>query len=94
MNELAEGGGVGGGAGCELYVAHEFAGALEEAGGIGQRCALEESYVYVGGEYVDVGEGGVSETGDGAAVVEEFADLVAAGSHQLKPVMRDGIQFA
>jgi len=75
-------------------VAHEFAGALQETSGIGQGCALEESDVDVRGEHVDIGEGGVSEAGDGAAVMEEFPDFVAAVAHDLKPVIRDGSQFA
>ena len=74
-------------------MAHEFARALQEAGGIGEGCALEETYVYVGGEDVHVGEGGVSEAGGWAAVVEEFADFVAAVSHNFKPLTGDGSQF-
>ena len=94
VDQLAQGCGAGGIAWFELYMAHEFAATLEQAGRIGQGCALEESYVHVRGEYIDVCEGRVSETGNGAAVVEEFADFVAADSHHVEPAMRDGSQFA
>src|SRR5579872_3556440 len=75
-------------------MAHELAGALQQAGWIGQRCAVKEAHVYVGGEYIYVGEGRVSQTGDRTAVMQKLADFVAAFSHDLKPVARDGSQFA
>ena len=71
-------------------MAHELAGALQQAGRIRERCALKESDVYVRSEYVDVGEGHVSQTSGGTAVVQELADFVAAFSHFLKPLVRDG----
>ena len=46
------------------------------------------------GEDVDVGEGYVAETGDGAAVVQRLADLIAGVSHQLPPLVGDSAEFA
>ena len=80
-------------AGFELYVAHGFSGALEEMRGVGECCALEKAYIDVRGEDVDVGEGDVAEAGIGAAVVENLTDFVAAGSHYVEPVAREGVEF-
>jgi hypothetical protein len=74
-------------------VAHIFAGALQQAGWIGQRCALKESDVNVRSEYIHVGEGDVSQTCDRTAVMQDLPDFVSAFSHHLKPLMRDGSQF-
>src|SRR5579864_229487 len=75
-------------------MAHELAGALQQTGRVRQRRAVKEANVYVGGEHVDVGEGRVSQTGDRTAVMQKLADFVAAISHHVKPVTRDGSQFA
>ena len=72
---------------------HELAGALQQVSWIGQRFAVKEAYVDVRRECIDVAEGRVAQARDWAAVVQKFADFVAAFSHQLKPVMRDGSQF-
>ena len=74
-------------------MAHELAGALQQAGRIGQRCAVKEPHVYVRSEYIDVPEGRISQTGDRAAVMQKLPDFVPAFSHHLKPLMRDGSQF-
>src|SRR5258705_3194487 len=44
-------------------------------------------------EYIDVAEGRVSHTCDRTAVMQKLPDFVAAFSHHLKPLMRDGCQF-
>ena len=77
----------------QLHMAHVFAGALQQTGRIRQGCAVKEPHIYVRDEYIDVGERRVAQTGNGTAVVQEFADLVAAFSHHLKPPMRDGPQL-
>ena len=69
----------------QLHVAHVLAGAFEQAGGVGEGCAVEEADARVGGEGVDVGEGGVADAGGGHAVVQRLADVVAAGAHALEP---------
>src|SRR5712672_3703567 len=74
-------------------MAHELAGALQQAGRLRQHCALKEPHVYVRSEYIDVAEGRVSQTCNRTAVMQEFPDFVAAFSHHLKPLMRDGSQF-
>ena len=73
---------------------HEPAVALQQAGGIGQGRALEEADVYVRSEYVDVTEGCISQARNGTAVMQELANFVAAVSHDLKPLLRTGSQFA
>src|SRR5437879_12471081 len=74
-------------------MAHELAGALQQAGRIGQRCAMKEPHVCVRSEYIDVPEGRVSQTGDRTAVMQKLPDFVPAFSHDLKPLMRDSSQF-
>src|SRR5258708_25584942 len=72
---------------------HELAGALQQAGRIRHRCAVKEPHVYVRSEYIDVSEGRVSQTCNRTAVMQKLPDFVAAFSHHLKPLMRDGSQF-
>src|SRR6266849_8365795 len=74
-------------------MAHELAGALQQAGRIGQRCAVKETNVNVRSEDIDVPEGRISQTCNRTAVMQELPDFVPAFSHHLKPLMRDGSQF-
>src|SRR5258706_539191 len=74
-------------------MAHELAGALQQAARIRQRCAVKEPHVYVRMEYIDVVEGRISQTCNRAAVMQKLPDFVPAFSHHLKPLMRDGSQF-
>src|SRR5579864_2444839 len=74
-------------------MAHELAGALQQAGRIRQRCAVKEPHVYVRSEYIDVAEGCISQTCNRIAVMQKLPDFVPAFSHHLKPLMRDASQF-
>src|ERR1039457_2214061 len=74
-------------------MAHELAGALQQAGRIRQRCAVKEPHVHVRGEYVYVAEGRVSQTCHRTTVMQELPNFVTAFSHYLKPLVRDGSQF-
>src|SRR5262249_1375983 len=74
-------------------MAHELAGALQQAGRIRQRRAVKEPDVHVRSEYIDVAEGRISQTCNRKAVMQELPDLVTAFSHHLKPLMRCGSQF-
>src|SRR5260370_5226169 len=71
-------------------MAHELAGALQQAGRIRERCAMKEPHVYVRSEYIDVAERRISQTCNRTAVMQELSDFVPAFSHHLKPLMRDG----
>src|SRR5205809_7799661 len=73
-------------------MAHELAGALQQAGGVRELCAVKEPHVYVRREYIDVAEGRISQTCHRTAVMQKFPDFVPAFSHHLKPLMRDGSQ--
>ena len=55
-----EGFGVDGSGRFEFYVSHEFAGALEQAGWVGERGSMKETDVHMRSEYVDVAEGRIS----------------------------------
>src|SRR6202043_1946124 len=74
-------------------MAHELAGALQQASRIRQRCAVKEPHVYVRMEYIDVAEGRISQACNRTAVMQKLPDFVPALSHHLKPLMRDGSQF-
>jgi hypothetical protein len=69
---------------------HELAGALQQASGIRQGCAVKETNVYVRGEYIHIAEGRISQTHNRTAVMQKLPDFVPALSHNLKPLMRDG----
>lgn len=75
-------------------MAHMFAMALQQAGGIGQFCTVEEPDVYVRRECVDIAERSISEARNGTAVMHKLSDLVPARSHYIEPLTRDGTQFA
>src|SRR5580698_2079537 len=75
-------------------MAHELACTLQQVGGIRQACALKETHVNVRREYVDVAEGRIAQTRDRAAVMQKLTNFVPTISHHLKPLMRDGSQFA
>src|ERR1700726_2227825 len=74
-------------------MAHELAGALQQASGIRQRCAVKEPQFYVRSEYIDIAEERISQTCHRTAVMQKFPDFVPAFSHHLKPLMQDGSQF-
>src|ERR1700681_5050494 len=73
-------------------MAHELAGALQQAGRIRQRCAVKEPHVYVRSEYIDVAEGRIAQTCNRTAVMQKLPNFVAAFWHHLKPLIRDGSQ--
>src|SRR5580658_3271654 len=75
-------------------MAHECAGAFQQAGRIWQRRAVKEPYVYVRSKYIDVAERCISQTCNRTAVMQELPDFVPAFSHCLKPLKRDGSQFS
>jgi hypothetical protein len=73
-------------------MAHEPAGALQQAGRIGQRYAVKEIHVNVRSEDIDVAEGRISQTCHRTAIMQELPGFVAAFSHYRKSLMRDGSQ--
>src|SRR5882762_6192181 len=73
-------------------MAHELAGALQQADRIRQRRTVKKTHVYMRCEYIDVAEGRISQTCDRTAVMQKFPDFVPAFSHHRKPLMRDGSQ--
>src|SRR5258708_5092267 len=73
-------------------MAHELAGALQQAGRIRERRAVKEPHVYVRSEYMDVAERRISQTCNRTAVMQKLPDFVLTFSHNLNPLMRDGSQ--
>src|ERR1700682_6269292 len=93
IDEPAQRCGVCGRSRSHLHMAHELAGALQQAGRIRQRGAMKEPHVYVRSEYIDVAEGCISQTCNRTAVMQELPNFVPAFPHYLKPLMRDESQF-
>src|SRR3984893_14278879 len=93
LDEPAERCGVSGGSRSQLHMAHELAGALQQAGRIRQRCAVKKPHVYVRSEYIDVAEGRIAQACNRTGVMQDLPDFVPASSHHLKPLMRDSSQF-
>ncbi len=67
--------------------------SLQQARRIWQRRAVKEPHVDVRREYVDVAEGRISQTCNRTAVMQQLPNFVAAFTHHLKPLLRDGSQF-
>src|SRR5215469_10426385 len=73
-------------------MAHELAGALQQAGRIRQHCSVKKPHVYVRSKYIDVTKGRISQTCNRTAVMQKLPDFIPAFSHHLKPLMCDGSQ--
>src|SRR5437763_5968828 len=74
-------------------MAHELAGALQQATRIRQRRAMKKADVYVRTEYINVGERRISQARNRTAVMQKLQDFIPASPHQLKPLTRDRSQF-
>src|ERR1700722_1119813 len=72
---------------------HELAGTLQKAVRVWQGGAVEETHVYMRGEYVDVAEGRVSQTSHRTAVMKNFPDFVSTLPHDLKPLVCERSQL-
>ena len=77
----------------ELYVPHEFAGALQDSGRIRQRRALKESNIHVCREHVDVGKRRIAQAGGGHTIMHDLADIIAALAHHFKPLAGNVAEF-
>src|SRR5215469_16713867 len=74
-------------------MAHALAVPLQQPGWVRQRVAMKEPDVHVRRENTHVAEWRVPQTCNRAAVMHKLPDFVAAFSHHLKPLARDGSQF-
>ena len=80
INQPAQLCGVRGRSMPQLHMAHELAGALQQAGRIRQRRAVKKTHVYMRSEYIDVAEGRISQTCNRTAVMQKLPDFVSAFS--------------
>jgi len=64
---------------------HALARAFQQARRIGEHRAVEEANIRMRFERVDISERGVPHARDGAAVVQEFANVGGAAAHAFKP---------
>src|ERR1700679_3641998 len=81
IDEFAQGCGVCERSGSQLHMAHELAGALQQTGWVRQRCALKETYIYVGSEYIDVAERRISQACNRAAVMQQLLYFAPESAH-------------
>src|SRR4026209_338957 len=77
-------------AGLQFYVPHALAASFQEAGGIFEQCPVEKANVDVVLEGVDVPERRIFDARDGAAIVHQFADVIATAPHLCEPKPGDG----
>jgi hypothetical protein len=75
-------------AGAQLHMTHALAPALEQAGGIGEHRALEETDIRMSLEGVDISKWRLPDTSDRTTVVQQFADVGTAPAHAIKPCPR------
>src|SRR5580693_1287673 len=72
IDEAAQLCGVCGRSRSQFYMAHELAGALQQARRIPQRCAVKEPHIYVRRECIDVAERHISQTCHRTAVMQKL----------------------
>src|SRR5262249_9697857 len=80
--------------GTEFHMAHELAGALQQALGIGKLGAAKETDIDVISEGIDVRERRIADTRGRVAIVQYLANIVSAAAHDGKPALRDHPQLA
>ena len=80
-------------AGPEFHVAHVFSGSFQEATGVWQIGATEETYIDVTFEDINIGKGRVFDANDGTAIMHQFSHITAAGPHLREPFASDRMQF-
>jgi hypothetical protein len=74
-------------------VAHKPTRAHQQALGIGNLGASEESNINVGFENIDVGEGRVGNARRRMSIMQQFSYVPSASTHGLKPALSDCSQF-
>lgn len=94
IDQLAESRNVACGSRLQFHMSHAFASSLQQPGRVIEKCAVEETHVDVVPEGVHVSEHRIPYAGDRAAVVHQFADIVTALPHVVKPPFRHRTQFA
>ena len=71
-------------------MAHEPAGAHQETAGICDLGPAKEPDIDVSREGIDVGKRGVAHTRGRMPIVQQLSNIIAAGTHDLEPMPRDG----
>jgi hypothetical protein len=93
IDQVAQSCGVEFGARLQFHVPHAFATSLQQAGGILEHCAVEETDVHMALEGVDVPEWRILYTCDRATIVHQLSDIVSALPHPRKPLLRNRPQL-
>src|SRR5262245_65303348 len=74
-------------------MAHELAGAFQQALGISKLGATKEPDIDVGFEGIDVGERRITYTRGRMAIMQQLSNIASAVAHDRKPALRDRPQF-
>src|SRR5262245_66650077 len=74
-------------------MAHELAGAFQQALGISKLGATKEPDIDVGFEGIDIGERRITYTRGRMAIRQSLSNIASAVAHDLKPPLRDRPQF-
>jgi len=75
-------------------MAHEPAGALQQALRVWETRSVKKAHVYVRAENVDAAERHVTKTCNRTAIMQKLADFIAASSHDIEPVLSVGSEIA
>jgi len=74
-------------------MAHELAGAFQQALGIRNLSATKKSDVNVSFESIHISESRVAHTCGRMAIMQYFSHVIAAAAHDFKPAPSDRPQF-
>ena len=79
--------------GPELYVTHVFPRTLQQILWVHKLSPTKKSNIDMGFERIDIGEGGISNTGRGVSVMQQFVHIISTIVNYAKPVPCDSTQF-
>jgi len=79
--------------GREFHMAHELAGACQQALRIGNLGTTEEPDIDVSCEGIDIGERRITDTRGRMAIMQYLPNIVSAVAHGPKPALRNRSKF-
>ncbi len=81
------------GAWPHLHMAHTLAASLQQVGGIVQFGAKVKSHVHMSLEDIDIAKRRIFHACDGAPVMHQLSNIMAAFPHPSEPRTRNGAEF-
>jgi hypothetical protein len=92
VDQIPEGNGVGFASGFQFHVTHILSGAFQQPCRVVQMCTVEKAYIGMTLEDIDVGERCIFHARDGASVVHQLQNVLAACADSPEPCARYGGQ--